>query len=470
MRNLTAYLVYILLSLAVTLMAAVIQSHLLFGHFDTTLLPIPTLVGLFFGLLLGYVHQLRLIQRRHIQDLKEKDREISALNASLQAKSEAKTHELSEQRLYTESILNAQNSIIVITDGYRILKANRRFFDYIDDFTSIEEFQEKYDCICDLFAKKAGYIQPDINDARWTTYILERPGESHRVMIRYKEREFIFAVTAKKFIYGSSQRVIATFEEITTLVRYEQELEASIERELEKNRQKDAIIFQQSRFTAVGEALRLVSHHWRQPLSALSLMIQDIEEAKHFGELNDDYLRSFSERSLQIIQEMSRTLDSFRDIFTTDPNPGGKFELHKAIQTAEDVIRPNIKSDRVTIRTDIRQDHIAVSGPRNEYIHVVVGILTNAMEALESVQGERTITITLDLTPEGKSRTVIANNGSHIPEAMMEKIYDPYYSTKFDKNGTGLGLFIAKNIIEQKMHGSLSARNTPDGVEFEITI
>ncbi len=470
MQNAAIYLLYLLLSMAITLVGGAIQSEILFGRFDTALLPIPAIVGVIFGLLFGYVHQLRIAQRRHIQDLKEKDRVISALNTSLKAKSDAKTHELSEQRLYIESILNAQNSIIVITDGYEIIKTNRRFFDYIDDYTSIEEFKEKYSCICNLFAERDGYLQKDVNDARWTTHILEHPDESHRAMICYKDQEFIFSVTAKKFIYGTNHRIIATFEDITRLVRYEGELQETIRQELEKNRQKDAIIFQQSRFTAVGEALQLVSHHWRQPLSALSLMIQDIEEAKHFGELDDLYLKTFSDRSLEIIQEMSKTLDSFRSIFTPDINPGGKFELIKAIRTAEDIIRPNIRGDHIDITTRILHEHIAVEGPKNEYIHVLVSILTNAMEALESRKGDRTITITLDKTADGKSITKIANNGGPIPQEAMDKIYDPYYSTKFDKNGTGLGLFVAKNVIEQKMHGRLGAHNLPDGVEFEIVI
>ena len=303
--NLATYLLYILLSAGFVATAATIQIYIIYGTHEARMFVVPVTVGILFGLLIAKIRILQKEQKSTLKALKTKDSEIRELNQGLEKKVEAKTHELSEQRLYTESILNAQNSIVIITDGYTLIKANKAFFRYIDDFVSVDDFKSKYNCICDLFVEKEGYLLPDINDSRWTTYILNNPDIAHKAFITYNGHDYIFSVHAKKFIYGDTQKIIATFEDITQLMDYEEQLETKIAEEIEASRKKDAIIYQQSRFAAVGEAMQSVSHHWRQPLSALSLMIQDIQEAKDFNELDQAYMKEFTSRSLELIRDMS---------------------------------------------------------------------------------------------------------------------------------------------------------------------
>lgn len=469
-RNLPVYLLYTLLSMAFVSVAALIQIHFFYGSFEARMFVVPMSVGALFGLLIAKIRILQTEQKRTLVVLKEKDEEITELNQGLEKKVEAKTHELSEQRLYTESILNAQNSIVIITDGYTLIKANKAFFRYIDDFVSVDDFKSKYNCICDLFVDKEGYLQPDVNDSRWTTYILNNPDKAHKAHITYNGMDYVFAVHAQKFIYGDTQKIIATFEDITKLIDYEEQLKANIAAEIEANRKKDAIIFQQSRFAAIGEAMQSVSHHWRQPLSALSLMIQDIEEAKDFGELDETYLKEFASRSLVLINDMSDTLDSFKFVFSNKQHEGDEFNLETAVEKALAITRSTLKAEGIEPVYNIKHPGVTVRGSETEYLHVIVSILSNATEALEAKQNDKLITLTVDREETGESLLSIHNNGPKIPEEELEKIFDPYFSTKFDKNGTGLGLFTSRTVIEQQLHGQILVRNVDDGVRFTIRV
>lgn len=468
--NLPIYLLYLFLSVGFVLTAATIQIYFVYGTHEAKLFVVPVTVGILFGLLIAKIRILQKEQKTTLKALETKDLEIREFNQGLEKKVEAKTHELSEQRLYTESILNAQNSIVIITDGYTLIKANKAFFRYIDDFVSVDDFKSKYNCICDLFAEKEGYLLPDINDSRWTTYILNNQDQAHKAFIAYNGHDYIFAVHAKKFIYGGTQKIIATFEDITRLMDYEEQLEAKIADEIESSRKKDAIIYQQSRFAAIGEAMQSVSHHWRQPLSALSLMIQDIQDAKNFNELDQAYMKAFTSKSLELIRDMSDTLDSFKLIFSTKHYENGEFSVEETVNKALSIIRSTLKADGIELSVNIKHPNVTVTGSQKEYLHALVSILSNAAEALETSDKERRIILTIDQEREGKSVLAVHNNGPAIEPENLEKIYDPYFSTKFDKNGTGLGLFTAKSVIEHQLNGSLRAQNIDDGVTFTIRV
>jgi C4-dicarboxylate-specific signal transduction histidine kinase len=469
-RNLSVYLLYTLLSVGFVLVAALIQIHFIYGTYEARMLVVPVSVGILFGLLIAKIRLLQKQQKQTLTILREKDQEIRELNQGLEKKVEAKTHELSEQRLYTESILNAQNSIVIITDGYTLVKANKAFFRYIDDFVSVDDFKSKYNCICDLFVDKPGYLQPDINDSRWTTYILNNQDRPHKAFITYNGHDYIFSVHAKKFIYGDTQKIIATFEDITQLMNYDEQLETKISEEIEANRKKEAIIFQQSRFAAIGEAMQSVSHHWRQPLSALSLMIQDIDEAKDFGELDQEYLRVFTSHSLELIKDMSDTLDSFKFVFANKKHETGEFKLEETVEKALAITRSTLKAEGIELSLNVKHPEVIVQGSPKEYLHVIVSILSNAVEALENTEEPKKISLTVDRDETGKSLLTIHNNGPKIPEEDLDKIFDPYFSSKFDKNGTGLGLFTSRTVIEHQMHGQVRVQNAPDGVRFTIRV
>lgn len=469
-RSIGVYLTYVTLSVVFVVAAGLVQVNYVYGTYEPRMFAIPIVVGILFGLLIAKIRTLQKEQKKTLTILREKEQEILEFNLGLEKKVEAKTHELSEQRLYTESILNAQNSIVIITDGYTLVKANKAFFRYIDDFVSVDDFKSKYNCICDLFVDKPGYLQPDINDSRWTTYILNNQDKAHKAFITYNGQNYIFAVHAKKFIYGDTQKIIATFEDITQLMGYEEQLEAKIAEEIASSRKKDAIIFQQSRFAAIGEAMRSVSHHWRQPLSALSLMIQDIEEARDFGELDKEYLKEFTGRSLGLIRDMSDTLDSFKFIFASKNHESGEFNLEETVEKALAITRSTLRAESIELDYHIKYPDVMVQGSQKEYLHVIVSILSNAVEALEGCETQKKITLTIDRDDTGKSVLTIHNNGPQIPEADLEKIFDPYFSSKFDKNGTGLGLFTSRTVIEQQMQGRVRAENTDDGVVFTIRV
>jgi len=441
-----------------------------FEKFNPSFLVIPFLAAMVFGITIAKIRILQKSYKESLNSLRQKEEEISKINEYLEKKIEEKTQELGENRLHTELILNAQNSIVIISDGNKIYKANRAFFRLLNEYTSLEEFQKDYTCISDLFVIKDGYLVPVIDNMNWIDYVLKHIDAEHRAIIQYEGQEHIFSVHAKKLSYSKFQRVIITFENITKLIRYEENLEAEIQQEIEKSNQKDQIIYKQARFVAMAEVLQAISHHWKQPLSALSLLIQDIEDAKEFNELDDEYVDVFAEKSLKIIKEMDSTIEAFRNIFSTDDLYTKEFLIIDAIEKALHIIKQTITLHNIELVLDIMDPKISVNTYLKEYIQILINIISNAIEALGTKKDDKKIVLTLYLGENEKSVLEIFNNGDQIPKEDIDKIFEPYFSTKFDKNGTGLGLFTSKTFIENQMNGKLYVQNKENGVSFKIVV
>lgn len=249
-----------------------------------------------------------------------------------------------------------------------------------------------------------------------------------------------------------------------------QESLASLQEEIKKNAQKDQLLSKHAEFIAKAEALNTVSHHWKQPLSALSLLVQDIEDAIEHNEATEDYLKDFSQKSLKLIGDMDKTIDTFKNIFATDIAVKKEFLIKDAIEKALFVTKSRIEKDLIQVSLDYQNPEIKLSSYEREYIQAILNIISNAIDALESKKDDKKIVISLHEDENKKSVLEIFNNAEPIPQDIINKIFDPYFSTKLAKNGTGLGLFTSKNFIEIKMGGKLIAQNKSNGVSFKIVI
>lgn len=249
-----------------------------------------------------------------------------------------------------------------------------------------------------------------------------------------------------------------------------QESLASLQEEIKKNAQKDRLLSKHAEFIAKAEILNTVSHHWKQPLSALSLLIQDIEDAIDHNEVNNDYLREFSQKSLKLVGDMDKTVDIFKNIFATDIIAKKEFLIKDAVEKALFVAKPRIEKDLIQVSLDYQNPEIKLGSHEREYIQATLNIVSNAIDALESKKDDKKIVISLYEDENKKSVLEIFDNAEPIPQDIINKIFDPYFSTKLAKNGTGLGLFTSKNSIEIKMGGKLIAQNKSNGVSFKIVI
>jgi len=245
-------------------------------------------------------------------------------------------------------------------------------------------------------------------------------------------------------------------------------LQKTIEEEVEKNREKELFIMQQSRLAQMGQILNMIAHQWRQPLNNLLLIIELIVLKYHKEELNDKEIDEFQEESYLQIKQMSGTIDDFRDFFQPRREQT-VFLLNDTVEHLLLIMKPVFSVENIEVIIKEKED-IYTKGYPNELAQSILNILYNAKDALiENTPNDRLITIELTKINNEVSLTIQDNAGG-IPNNTIDKIFEPYFSTKKEKNGTGLGLYMSKTIIEQHMNGSISVKNNEKGATFTITL
>lgn len=244
-------------------------------------------------------------------------------------------------------------------------------------------------------------------------------------------------------------------------------LESRIEKAVAELRNKDDILIQQSRLTAMGEMISNIAHQWRQPLNNIGLIVQSMQLAIKAKDLTERQLDEDVAETMTELQHISDTINNFRNFFSYEKEESS-FIINELVSHALSFVEPSLKSKGIRVKLDEQPD-VAVVGYPNEYLQAFLNIILNARdELLEHQVAQPLISIRI-FQENGRSVVTVRDNGGGIREDALPKIFDPYFTTKQQCNGTGIGLYMAKMIIEKKMHGSLSARNV-DGAEFRIEV
>lgn len=247
-----------------------------------------------------------------------------------------------------------------------------------------------------------------------------------------------------------------------------QELETRAEIRTQELRVKDEILLLQGRQAAMGEMIGNIAHQWRQPLNTLGLVVQQLLLFYDMGEFNRELLEGNVNLSKGLIKHMSTTIDDFRNFFQPDKEKV-EFKVTDAIAGTLSLIEDSFKNQHISVEVVAKDDPV-IFGYQNEYGQVLINILNNARDALTE-RGTEDPKVTISIVAEDyKAVVIVSDNAGGIPEEIMEKIFDPYFTTKGPQLGTGVGLFMSKTIIEKNMGGRLSARNTEDGAEFRIEV
>lgn len=257
------------------------------------------------------------------------------------------------------------------------------------------------------------------------------------------------------------------------------ELEERVEEEIRKNRDKEQMMIEQSKMAAMGEMIGAIAHQWRQPLNALGLYIQDLEDAHRYNELDTQYLQTMIHDSMRQINFMSKTIDDFRNFFKPS-----KVEQHFAVrESLDDVLRligAQLESHHIRqISVSGGEDINPVKGFKNEFEQVILNILTNAKDAFldETEKGFDVGEAHIDIAIAEKNGTItieIKDNAGGIDESVIGRVFEPYFTTKEQGKGTGIGLYMSKTIIEKSMNGSIDVENiqmgSRKGAKFTITL
>jgi C4-dicarboxylate-specific signal transduction histidine kinase len=227
-------------------------------------------------------------------------------------------------------------------------------------------------------------------------------------------------------------------------------------------------MIQQNRHAAMGDMIGNIAHQWRQPLNTLGLVTQKIGIFYGSDHFNQDFLDESIGKSLELIQFMSRTIDDFREFFSTDREKT-VFRIDEAVSKALTLVEAGLREQM--IKAEVRNGgEIAISGYPNEYAQVLLNILINAKDACTERKIKSPRLVISIGTENGASVVTIADNAGGISTDIIDKIFDPYFTTKGPQQGTGVGLFMSKTIIDNRMGGRLSVRNTELGAEFRIEV
>jgi len=282
---------------------------------------------------------------------------------------------------------------------------------------------------------------------------------------------------------GAIYAICGISTDITERKKMEEELNminnnlASLVNEETKRRQtSEQILIQQSKMASMGEMIGLIAHQWKQPLNAVSLIVQDIKDAYSFGELDEKYVTSSVNNTMQQIFFMSKTIDDFRNFFI----PSKKkiiFDVKSSIEELYSMFENVFTKSNIEVLIKADQARVlSTNGYPNEFKQVILNILNNAKDAIISrKQSEPEIQGLIDINignteDNGKIIILIKDNGGGIPEGIIEKIFEPYYTTKESTGGTGVGLYMSRTIIETNIGGTLTVRNVDKGAEFLITL
>lgn len=341
------------------------------------------------------------------------------------------------------------------------------------EFLSPEDIPKAAETLQDLITEKPSFINKEFKSLRKDGKTFYQETNASLLYDNQKQPYAVILITRDITERKITEERLLNLnrqlgEKSTQLRELNKSLEKRIKEEVEASRDKDRMLILQSRQAAMGEMIGNIAHQWRQPLNTINIIIMDLLEAFKHGELNENYLQNSYNEINRVVQGMSQTIDDFRNFF--NPNKEKRvFEVNNIVEQSLAFTNPMLKAHHIESSFN-KNSELFITGYPNELMQTLINILNNAKDALIHTDISNKYIRIKSYTDSNKVVIEIQNNGNPIPSEDLEKIFDPYFSTKPEGQGTGLGLFISKTIIEKNMHGNLLASNTQEGVCFLIKL
>jgi len=261
---------------------------------------------------------------------------------------------------------------------------------------------------------------------------------------------------------GNPLRIIGTHKDITSDIKNEQFLKDEVKRKTDENIKQFQLIQQQSKLAAMGEMIGAIAHQWRQPLNEISIRIQKLKYAYKKNEIDEEFIQNFINKNKITINFMSTTIDDFRNFFTIEKKPI-RFSINDSIKNVLSLTDAQLKKQNIKIYLNENQD-FEIEGFKSEFEHVVMNLISNSKYELE----KREIKNPEIIININNHEIEFEDNAGGIPKDLINRIFEPYFTSKDQGEGTGMGLYMSKMIIEDNMKGSLEVLNTQKGAKFLI--
>ena len=235
-----------------------------------------------------------------------------------------------------------------------------------------------------------------------------------------------------------------------------------------ENEQHNKILTQHSKMAAMGEMIGNIAHQWRQPLMELSSLLIGVEgKIRLTKQLSFEEFLEMIDKSNHILKYMSNTIDDFRNFFATNKEKT-EFKISEQIKRTVNILNSTLDNKNIKINIIIKSNP-RIYGYQNEYPQVLINIISNAKDVLIQREIENGIIEVKVYQKDDECITEILDNAGGISKKYMDDIFKPFMTFE-KKDGTGIGLFMSKLIVENNMNGSLSAENDKDGAKFIIKL
>ena len=245
-------------------------------------------------------------------------------------------------------------------------------------------------------------------------------------------------------------------------------LEFKIQEEINKRLEQEQILIQQSKLASMGEMIGNIAHQWRQPLAQISAIHMNMKVTYDFDKFTKEYMESKIKEANKLTAYMSQTISDFQNFF----KPQGEkevFSIEKACRDAYFILESSLKAHGIEVIFHITQD-VTINGYKTEYSQVILNLLSNAKDILIERQIKNP-KIELEIKDGNHYALVkIKDNAGGVDASIIDKIFEPYFTTRHQTQGTGIGLYMSKNIIERNMHGYINVVNVEDGALFTVKV
>ena len=393
---------------------------------------------------------LSLVEEAYYDYEEEEKLLENILNANAKELEDANTLLLQQQELL-KSVENSMDDAIFYKDlDDRYIGCNKKFADLLG-------YSEEV-----IIGKRySDFVQDDTasEDYKTNKILLKNKCKTvYKHWIRYKGNQAYFLTSKTPLINNQGELIglVGVSRDITREYELQQEIE-----------HKTIMLIQQNKFVSMGEMIANIAHQWRQPLNTLGIIIQKIGILHQQGKLDSQTIKENITESMLLIQEMSNTIDDFRNFF----NPKRiieTFDIEEAILKSYTMIKLLIIANNIDFKIDIDNKYF-LKGYKNEFFQVILNLISNAIDALviDKITSPK-IVITIRKQSHNTLIIEVYDNGKGISEKIMQQMFTPYFTTK--KDGTGLGLYMSKVIIEDHMKGKISLVSNTLGTTFKIEL
>jgi len=239
--------------------------------------------------------------------------------------------------------------------------------------------------------------------------------------------------------------------------------------ELDKKlKEKESMLIAQSRSAAMGEMIGMIAHQWKQPLAILSMIANNMIADFELESVKEEDFKTYALDITKQVQHLAQTIDDFSNFFKPK-NEKTKCDIIDVMEDTIKLISKSLENNNIALIKNY-QDIPVIDIYKNELSHVFLNIINNAKEALveKNISDKK---VTIDIKKDNENLYInISDNAGGVVKENINKLFEPYFTTKSKLNGTGLGLYISKTIIEEHFSGNIEIENKNGGASFTITL